>query len=63
MISLITIDFSGYNGAFGSYDNVIANRNEAYGNRTDGKPWAKPQNVVPSRIYIGMKGRMEDGKF
>lgn len=52
----------GYNGNFGDYDNVIDKRNAAYGNRSDGKPWVKPENVVPSRIYIGIKGKMEDGK-
>lgn len=52
---------TGYNGNFGSYDAVIAKRNASY-SRHDGKEYVKPENVVPARIYIGVKGKMEDGK-
>ena len=51
----------GYNGSFGSYDKVIEKRNDAY-SRPDNKPYVKPQNIVPARVYIGIKGKMEDGK-
>ena len=37
-------------------------RNEEYGTRSDGKDYVNPQNVCPARIYVGMKGKMEDGK-
>lgn len=30
--------------------------------RPDGMPYVKPQNIVPARVYIGIKGKMEDGK-
>jgi hypothetical protein len=53
---------SGYNGDFGSYDSIIALRNAMYGPRADGKPWVRPQNIVPSRIYIGIKGLNSKGQ-
>ena len=31
------------------------------GLRPDGKNWTKTENIVPARIYIGIKGLMEDG--
>jgi len=52
---------TGYNGAYDSLDAITENRNAVYGNRTDGKPWAKSTNVVPTRIYVGKKGYKEDG--
>lgn len=52
---------SGYNGNFGSYDAVIEKRNASY-SRHDGKDFVKPENIVPARIYVGIKGKMEDGK-
>ena len=52
----------GYNGAFGSYPKVVENRNTVYGNRTDGNPWVKPENIHPYRIYVGKKGFKEDGE-
>ena len=30
--------------------------------RPDGTSWVWPNNIVPARIYIGVKGKMEDGK-
>ena len=56
----VVIAISGYNGAFGSYDKIIEKRNAAY-TRPDGKPYVKPQNVHPARVYVGVKGKMEDG--
>ena len=48
-------------GAFGP-GAELDDRNEIYGNRTDGKPWAWPRDITPARIYIGEKKRKEDGK-
>jgi hypothetical protein len=42
-------------------DNVLAMRNEEYGPRTDGKPYVWPENIVPFRMYVGVKGKREDG--
>lgn len=35
-------------------------RNAEY-TREDGKPWVWTQNITPARIYIGVKGKLEDG--
>jgi hypothetical protein len=51
---------SGYNGNFGNYQNVIDKRNAAY-TRSDNSPYVKPENIVPARVYVGIKGKMEDG--
>jgi len=45
------------------YDAVLAARNKKYGSRPDGSDWVWTQNIVPSRIYVGMKGKMEDGRW
>lgn len=58
----VIIAISGYNGSFGDYDKVIEKRNNLY-TRGDGNPYVKPQNIVPARIYIGKKGKMEDGTY
>lgn len=46
---------SGYNGAFGVPAGE-ASRKNALGLRPDGTPYVWPENVHPSRIYIGKKG-------
>jgi len=57
----IIVSLSGYNGAYSNMDLMVDNRNEWYGNRTDGKPWVKAEHVHPARIYVGKKGFKEDG--
>lgn len=52
-----------YAGDFEGNGAVIAARNESYGPRDDGKEYINPNNIVPAQIYVGMKGKMEDGKF
>jgi len=60
---------SGYNGAFGGLKTAdfVARRQTLAGNRAasqakaDGtNAWVWPKNIVPARIYIGMKGRKDD---
>lgn len=52
---------SGYNGAFGdSFPHVVAYRNGNY-TRTDGHPYVWPQNILPTRLYIGKKNTDKDG--
>lgn len=51
---------SGYNGAFGANDPLLA-RKQATGKRVDNTDWAYAQNIVPSRVYIGVKGYKHDG--
>jgi len=52
---------SGYNGAFGgSFPDVVAERNAHY-NRSDGESYVWPQDIVPTRLYIGKKGTSKDG--
>lgn len=53
---------SGYNGNFGSYDALIAKRNALKGARSDNKPYVKPQDIVPARVYIGKKGYNAKGE-
>lgn len=63
---------SGYNGAFDNDkiipdedfypDHVTQLRNSEYGPRPDtGKNFTWPKNIVPYRIYVGVKGKLEDG--
>lgn len=52
--------FAGYNGQFGGNSAVLEARNREF-MRADGKPYVWPENIVPFRIYVGMKGRCEDG--
>ena len=61
---------SGYNGNFDyTYrvdgktllpDRVTALRNANY-TRDDGTPYVWPKDIVPFRVYVGMKGKLEDG--
>jgi hypothetical protein len=57
-ISLIT----GYNGDYENVTKVLDARNAEYGPRPNGKDWVWTRNIVPGRVYIGVKGKMEDGK-
>lgn len=61
---------SGYNGNLETRietgetiipDWVIEKRNAFYGNRTDGKPYIWTRDTNPMRVYIGVKGLLEDG--
>lgn len=56
----VAIALSGYNGAFDGVSAVLEARNEGF-NRTDGKDYVWPENVVPFRIYVGKKGICADG--
>jgi len=50
---------SGYNGNFG-YSSV-ARKQAVTPTRADGTAWAWPQDIVPARVYIGVKGYEADG--
>jgi len=58
----IVLGVSGYNGSYGGSTAELDARNNEYGKRPDGTDYVNPKNVCPARIYIGMKGKMEDGK-
>ena len=53
---------SGYSGNFGSGPKTVgaAARNQLY-TRTDGNPYVWPQDIVPTRLYIGKKNTNKDG--
>lgn len=54
---------SGYNGNFGLPDaSAEAARKNAIGTRPDGTDYVYPQNIVPSRLYIGKKGYNAKGQ-
>lgn len=58
----VILGVSGYNGDYNNAEFELEQRNLEYGNRTDdGSPYVWPQNVCPARIYVGIKGKMEDG--
>jgi len=57
----VILGVSGYNGAYNNGQAEIDARNAEYGNRPDGTPYVNPENVCPARIYVGLKGKMEDG--
>ena len=48
---------SGYNGEFDVVKATAAARKNALGLRPDGTPYVFPHNIVPARIYVGVKGR------
>ena len=61
---------SGYNGNIDNFveidgaellpTNVVDLRNANY-TRDDGNPYVWPKDIVPFRIYVGIKGKLEDG--
>ena len=51
------LSISGYNGNFGAEKPTFVARKEAVTpTRSDGSAWVYTQNVVPARVYIGLKG-------
>jgi hypothetical protein len=52
---------SGYNGNFGANTALAARKNTISGNRVDGTPWVYAQNIVPARVYVGVKGYTQAG--
>lgn len=51
------VSLSGYNGNFGGDQSTFIGRKQAVTpTRSDGSAWAYTQNVVPARMYIGVKG-------
>jgi hypothetical protein len=58
----VVLAISGYNGAYRGFTAELEGRAESYGTRPDGKDYAWPKDICPARIYIGVKGKMEDGK-
>lgn len=57
----VVLAVSGYNGAYSGNTAELDARNAEYGNRPDGTPWVWTRDICPARIYIGVKGKMEDG--
>lgn len=61
---------SGYNGNIDNRveidgssvipDHITALRNQNF-TRDDGNPYVWPKDIVPYRIYVGKKGKLEDG--
>lgn len=56
----VMLAISGYNGAFTGYEVVLDARNTQY-MRDDGMNYTWTRDIHPARIYIGVKGKMEDG--
>ncbi|CAB9514235.1 WGS project CAID00000000 data, contig chromosome [Seminavis robusta] len=66
----IILAISGYNGPFDINDhvpdklypeNMIEARNVEYGPRADGNNYTFTKDIVPFRIFVGVKGKLEDG--
>ena len=53
---------SGYNGNFDIDRNAEAARKNGMGLRPDGTPYVFTEFVVPSRVYVGVKGRNAQGQ-
>eukprot|EP00429_Kryptoperidinium_foliaceum_P046422 CAMPEP_0176105052 /NCGR_PEP_ID=MMETSP0120_2-20121206/52715_1 /TAXON_ID=160619 /ORGANISM="Kryptoperidinium foliaceum, Strain CCMP 1326" /LENGTH=759 /DNA_ID=CAMNT_0017439163 /DNA_START=525 /DNA_END=2802 /DNA_ORIENTATION=+ len=52
---------SGYNGAFGgNFPEIVAQRNGNF-SRSDGGSYVWPENIVPTRLFLGKKGANKDG--
>ncbi len=58
---LSDIQFVGYNGDYSGYHPALLARQEEYGLRPDGNEYVWCNNIVPYRMYVGVKGLMEDG--
>lgn len=57
----VCFSISGYNGNFGSDAKAgQVTRKNAAGARDDGTDYVYPQNIVPSRLYVGVKGYKAD---
>ena len=59
----VMFSVSGYTGNFGSAEMTqveLDARNANY-TREDGKPWVWTKDITPARIYVGVKGKLEDG--
>jgi hypothetical protein len=57
----VCFSLSGYNGNFGDATNPqniahVARKQAVSPKRTDGTDWVYPQDVVPARVYVGVKG-------
>lgn len=53
---------SGYNGDFNvSSENVVLDARIAEYEHPDGAEWVWTENIAPMRVYVGLKGKMEDG--
>jgi len=59
----IMLAVSGYNGDFSGFTAELDARIAEYGNRPDGQPYVWTKNICPARIYVGVKGKMEDGSM
>jgi len=59
----IILAVSGYNGDYSGNSAELDARNAEYGNRPDGQPYVWTKNICPARIYVGVKGKMEDGSL
>lgn len=51
---------AGYNGDMTGNSAVLKARNAEF-KRADGKPYVWSENIVPFRMYVGIKGKCEDG--
>ena len=56
----VILALSGYNGAFDGYSAALEARNAHY-TRSDGMNYTWTRDIHPARIYVGIKGKMEDG--
>ena len=58
----VCFSISGYNGNFGSKDEQLRRKKAQSSNnkRDDGTDFVYPQNIVPSRLYVGVKGYAAD---
>lgn len=56
----VMLALSGYNGNFDGFSAVLDARKAAY-KRSDGQNYTWTQDIHPARIYVGIKGKMEDG--
>ena len=59
----VVIALSGYNGAYSGYSAELEGRIAEYGLRPDGQNYTWTRYLCPTRIYIGAKGYLEDGRL
>lgn len=60
MEGYVMFGMSGYTGDFTGYEATLDKRNTLF-TRSDGRNYTWTNNIVPARLYIGVKGKMEDG--
>lgn len=59
--NIVMFSLAGYNGAFDNFEKELQDRKDEYPH-PEGGEWVWTKDVVPGRVYIGVKGVDEQGQ-